>query len=161
MRKAFFPFSMMKEVPMHCFYEKGLAFTCVPGCNYCCSCEPGYVFLSQEDLQRLCAYTSMDEDRFIRTYCRLVDMGSFSMVSLLEKENYDCIFLTKQGCSVYEARPRQCRTYPFWRSVMENEESWEAEKASCPGIGQGKVYRKEEIDEILRRQTGQEPIIRV
>lgn len=44
---------------------------------------------------------------------------------------------------------------------MENEESWEAEKASCPGIGQGKVYRKEEIDEILRRQTGQEPIIRV
>jgi Predicted Fe-S-cluster oxidoreductase len=103
----------------------------------------------------------MDEDRFIRTYCRSVDMGSFSMVSLLEKENYDCIFLTKQGCSVYHARPRQCRTYPFWRSVMENEESWEAEKALCPGIGQGKVYRKAEIDEILRRQTGQEPIIRV
>lgn len=145
---------------MRCFYEHGVAFSCVKGCNYCCSCEPGYVFLSQEDLERLCAMTNMGEEQFIKTYCRIVNMGSFSMISLLERDNYDCIFLTKMGCSVYDARPRQCRTYPFWASVMENAETWEAEKAACPGIGQGRLYSKAEIEEILRQQAGREPIIR-
>ena len=32
-----------------CFYEKGLAFEC-QGCGYCCSSEPGYVFLSEKDI---------------------------------------------------------------------------------------------------------------
>ncbi len=144
---------------MHCFYEKGLQFSCETGCNYCCSCEPGYVFLSQEDLDRLCSFTQMSEQQFLSTYCRKVRIGSCIMISLKERENYDCIFLTKQGCSVYEARPKQCRTYPFWSSVMENEASWEAEKHACPGIGKGKLYTKEEIDEMLSVKPGQEPIV--
>ncbi len=150
---------VQKGVLMHCFYEKGLQFSCVEGCVYCCSCEPGFVFLSKEDLERLCRFTSLDEQQFIATYCRKVNMGSFSMISLLERENFDCIFLTKQGCSVYEARPKQCRTYPFWRSVMESQESWEAEKQSCPGIGKGRHYSRSEIDALLRTKAGQEPIL--
>ncbi|MGE4453222.1 MAG: YkgJ family cysteine cluster protein [Sphaerochaeta sp.] len=145
---------------MHCFYENGLRFSCVEGCFYCCSCEPGYVFLSQMDLDRLCAHTAMDEDAFIKTYCRIIDMGAFSMISLKEKQNYDCIFLYERGCSVYEARPRQCRTYPFWMSIMESEDTWEAEKKSCPGIGKGRLYTKEEIDELLKVDLEQSPIIR-
>ena len=145
---------------MRCFYEKGLQFTCVEGCNYCCSCEPGYVFLSQEDLQILLKFTAMSEEQFIATYCRRIPMGSFSMISLLERDNYDCIFLTKGGCSVYNARPLQCRTYPFWQHVLEDQESWEAESKACPGIGKGRLYSKEEIDAHLRQRIGQEPIIR-
>ena len=145
---------------MRCFYEKGLRFSCVEGCNYCCSCEPGYVFLSQEDLTRLCEYLQLTEEQCIATYCRTVRMGSFSMISLLEKENFDCIFLTPRGCSVYEARPLQCRTYPFWQHVMEDQESWDAESKSCPGIGRGRLYTKEEIEDLLRKRIGQEPIIR-
>jgi hypothetical protein len=119
---------MMKEVPMHCFYEKGLAFTCVPGCNYCCSCEPGYVFLSQEDLQRLCAYTSMDEDRFIAP---IADggYGSISMVILLEKR-ITTVFSYETGCSSH-ANPGNVAPICL-EERMENEESWE-EKASCSG----------------------------
>ena len=144
---------------MRSFYEKGLLFTCIEGCNYCCSCEPGYVFLSQEDLQRLCVFTALSEEQFIATYCRRVSMGSFSMISLLEKENYDCIFLTEKGCSVYEARPLQCSTYPFWQHILEDQESWDAESKSCPGIGKGRLYTKEEIDALLRKRVGQEPVI--
>jgi len=145
---------------MSCFYEDGLRFSCIEGCRYCCSCEPGYVFLSQPDLDRLCAHTGMDEQAFIKTYCRIVDMGAFSMISLKEKQNYDCVFLNEKGCSVYEGRPRQCRTYPFWMSVLESEEHWEEEKKSCPGIGGGRLYSKEEIDDLLRIDLQQSPIIR-
>ncbi|MGE4583347.1 MAG: YkgJ family cysteine cluster protein [Sphaerochaeta sp.] len=144
---------------MRCFYEEGLQFACKEGCNYCCSCEPGFVFLSREDLERLVRFTALAEEKFINTYCRKVPMGGFSMLSLLERDNFDCIFLTKQGCSVYEARPRQCRTYPFWRNVMESKESWEQEKQACPGIGSGRVYSKEEIDALLCVHAGQDPLI--
>lgn len=144
---------------MSCFYEKGLQFECT-GCNYCCSCEPGYVFLSQEDLDRLCAFTALSEDRFIEVYCRKIHIDNFYMISLLEKDNFDCIFLTKKGCSVYEARPHQCRTYPFWRSIVENKETWDTEMASCPGMGKGKKYSKEEIERLLTLLPGNEPLIK-
>ncbi len=128
-----------------CFYEKGLRFEC-QRCLYCCSAEPGYVYLSRTDIINGANATALSPRDFISVYCRLVDFGAFSMVSLREKENYDCVFLTKDGCSIYSARPLQCRTYPFWRSVIESEESWKKESASCPGIGRGSLIDKAEIE---------------
>ena len=142
----------------NCFYEKGLRFEC-QGCNYCCSSEPGYVFLSEEDVKRLSDGLNLDKQSFIDTYCRIVDMGAFKMVSLLEKDNYDCIFLSKEGCKVYPYRPKQCQTYPFWAHVIEDEQSWEAEGHSCPGIGKGKLYTKKEIEAKLDDRVGNEPIM--
>ncbi len=142
----------------NCFYEKGLRFEC-QGCRYCCSAEPGYVFLSEQDIKRLSDGLSMDRQTFIDTYCRLVDMGAFKMVSLLEKENYDCIFLTDGGCKVYPYRPRQCETYPFWAHVLEDEETWKNEGKSCPGIGKGKLYTKKEIEAKIANRVGNEPVI--
>ena len=142
----------------NCFYEKGLRFEC-QGCNYCCSSEPGYVFLSEEDVKRLSDGLNLDRKAFIDTYCRIVDMGAFKMVSLLEKDNYDCIFLSKEGCKVYPYRPKQCQTYPFWAHVIEDEKSWEVEGHSCPGIGKGKLYTKKEIEAKLDDRIGNEPIM--
>ncbi|MDD3058470.1 MAG: hypothetical protein PHY87_02565 [Sphaerochaeta sp.] len=42
---------------------------------------------------------------------------------------------------------------------MESQESWEAEKQSCPGIGKGRHYSRSEIDALLRTKAGQEPIL--
>lgn len=143
---------------MGCFYEKGLQFECT-GCRYCCSTEPGYVFLSKSDALRLAEGTGLSLDEFIEVYCRKIDMGAFKLVSLKEKENFDCIFLTEKGCSVYEVRPEQCRTYPFWATIMEDRESWNQEAKSCPGIGKGAVHTREEIDGLLKNRCGQEPMM--
>ncbi|MBQ6672114.1 MAG: YkgJ family cysteine cluster protein [Spirochaetales bacterium] len=141
-----------------CFYDKGLRFEC-QNCNYCCSSEPGYVFLSEEDISRLSSGLGMEAQAFIDTFCRIVDMGAFKMVSLLEKENYDCIFLENGGCRVYEHRPRQCETYPFWAHVLEDRESWDREAQSCPGMNKGKLYTKKEIEEKLSDRLGNNPVI--
>jgi len=130
------------------FYKDGLQFKC-QGCNYCCSSEPGYVFLSDEDLKKLCKHFSMDEDTFIKTYCRKVSLGFGYRISLLEKENYDCIFLTDKGCSCYDSRPLQCRTYPFWPSIVNNESSWLNEANSCPGINKGEKVSEKQIKKNL------------
>jgi Fe-S-cluster containining protein len=59
--------------------------------------------------------------------------------SLTEFANGDCTFFDPQTrkCRVYEVRPRQCRTWPFWRSNVESPETWSRTQATCPGAGQG------------------------
>lgn len=141
-----------------CFYDKGLRFEC-QGCKYCCSAEPGYVFLSEEDIQKMAKGLDMDRQAFIDTYCRIVDMGAFKMISLLEKENYDCIFLCNKGCKVYEYRPRQCSTYPFWAHVLEDQASWDEEAKSCPGMNKGRLYTKKEIEAKLESRLENNPVI--
>ena len=141
---------------MDCHYKDGLKFSCT-GCRYCCGVEPGYVFLTEQDAHRLSRHLGIGMDKFIDTYCRKVPVGGISYISLLEKENNDCIFLASFGCSVYEARPLQCRTYPFWATIVETAESWAAEGASCPGINKGRIYSSEEIEELVRLRQGKEP----
>ncbi len=130
------------------FYDNGLRFTCRM-CRYCCSGEPGYVYLSEEEIINLAKFLEMPIDQFMKVYCRTVDHGDYLMVSLREKSDYDCIFLTDKGCSVYPVRPKQCATYPFWENIMSSPEAWLEESRRCPGIGEGELISKEEIERRL------------
>jgi Fe-S-cluster containining protein len=65
----------------------------------------------------------------------------------------DCPFLKDNQCEVYASRPWQCRTWPFWPENM-NSDVWEQEVApSCPGIGRGRLFSAEEIEEILKKKS--------
>lgn len=50
---------------------------------------------------------------------------------------------------MYSARPVQCRTWPFWPENVETPEDWKHITQICPGSGQGRVYRAEEIIEFI------------
>lgn len=130
------------------FWQKGLRFECV-SCGNCCRHEPGYVFLSPEDLERLVRHHGVSRDELVRNFCRVVDLGIADRLSLTEKSNNDCIFWN-QGCTVYKARPLQCRTYPFWPAILTSREAWTTEGRSCPGIGNGPLRTKSEISAALR-----------
>ncbi|UCF97747.1 MAG: YkgJ family cysteine cluster protein [Spirochaetaceae bacterium] len=132
------------------FYAGGLRFSCVR-CSNCCRHTPGYVFLIGEDIQRLLLATGLDLKNFQERYCREVNLSGFNRVSLKEKTNYDCIFWEKDGCSVYRFRPMQCRSYPFWSGNLVSARAWEQLKSSCPGIGQGRLHSRREIDRWLRK----------
>ena len=134
------------------FYENGLRFEC-QRCSACCRFDPGYVFLTEKDLKMLAAGKKMDQKAFREKYCRPVDIGGFSRISLTEKSNYDCVFWEESGCAVYESRPVQCRTYPFWISYLEDEADWKNLSDVCPGVGKGDLISKEEIEKrIAERQ---------
>ncbi len=143
------------------FYLSGLRFECQK-CSRCCRHDPGYVYLSENDIHILSSYFKMPRDRFIETYCRTVQHTGELYVSLKEKDNYDCIFWESGACTVYPVRPFQCRSYPFWSNYLASEDAWNETAKSCPGINRGRLYTFEEIEgwinsrnrEVYRLQAG-------
>lgn len=141
------------------FWTDGLRFTCTR-CSHCCRHESGFVFLSTNDLDHLAQALAISPQECIERYCRWVPFGAVDHLSLREQPNKDCVFWRDGGCSVYEARPTQCRTYPFWSTIVDAEESWRREASECPGIGIGGVVKPEEIEARLGLRVSETPIIR-
>ena len=130
------------------WYKKGLKFKCTE-CGKCCSGFPGFVWLSPSDIGRLAKRLNVSKEAFIKRYTRRKE----GKLSLVEKKNYDCIFYQNKKCTVYEARPSQCRTFPFWLSNIKSERDWKNAKESCEGIDhpEGKVISSHEIQHNLKK----------
>ena len=139
------------------FYADGLRFDCTR-CQRCCRLQPGYVFLSQSDLDQLAAFLELPVEEVRVRYCREVEVGGVSRLSLQEHANYDCVFWGEGGCSVYAARPLQCRSFPFWPSQLADAESWRMAAQDCPGVTLGPLHSAVEIDYWLARREA-EPLL--
>jgi Fe-S-cluster containining protein len=48
-------------------------------------------------------------------------------VKLTNNSEQHCVFLKDKLCQIYEARPSQCSTYPFWPTIMKSPTSWNRE----------------------------------
>jgi Fe-S-cluster containining protein len=126
----------------------GLRFDCREDCALCCRGEPGVVKVNAGERARIAAHLGLGEEEFRRRYCRRIVLGAWS---LREHPNGDCVFVTAENlCSIYAVRPRQCRTYPFWRSTLASRAAWEREGRECPGIGRGRLHTPEDIAAYLR-----------
>ena len=125
------------------WYADGLAFSCTR-CGDCCTGAPGYVWVDPEEIARLAEHRGESVEAFSRRYVRQVGQK----YSLVEKPGGDCVFWDREaGCRVYEARPVQCRTWPFWPENIASPEDWERVVSVCPGSasGKGRVFTVEEI----------------
>jgi Fe-S-cluster containining protein len=124
------------------WYRDGLAFECTR-CGACCTGAPGYVWVDDEQIARLAEFLGMTVEQFGRKYVRQVG----NRYSLVERPGGDCIFWSKEaGCTVYPARPVQCRTWPFWPENIETPEDWERTTRVCPGSGRGQFFSLEQIE---------------
>ena len=110
------------------WYESGLQFEC-QRCGNCCR-----GFLDESGKQIKFVYG---------------DDGTLFDV----KSNGDCIYLgvdfAGRGlCSIYDTRPAQCRSFPFWPENLKSPTTWEilAVDPKCQGINQGRLYKIDEIE---------------
>ena len=115
---------------MSSWFQKGLKFSCT-GCGKCCTGSPGYVFLTQADLEKLAVHFNLSPAQFARKYCRFKE-GKYALLE--NRKTYDCVFLRDNRCTVYEARPIQCRTYPWWVENLRDQNAWEEAAKHCEGI---------------------------
>lgn len=136
---------------MDSWYKNGLKFEC-QGSGKCCTShgEYGYVYLTNKDIKKASQFLNLTVKKFINEYCEL-DHDSESYF-LNQGSDKDCLFLQNKKCSIYTARPMQCKTWPFWSETM-NAKTWKKEVANfCPGINKGRLYSAQEIDNIVNEQ---------
>ncbi len=127
------------------WYVEGLRFRCT-GCGDCCTGAPGYVWVNKSEIAELAKALGFDDvEKFEEKYVRKIGVRR----SLVEFPNGDCVFFDNETrkCNVYEQRPRQCRTWPFWDSNLRTAGDWEETCAVCPGSGKGRLYSLEKIEE--------------
>jgi Fe-S-cluster containining protein len=133
------------------WYAGGLRFRCTQ-CGNCCTGPPGTVWFTPAEGRAMAERLGLDEADFYRKHAHKVD-GRWSLRERRTSAGYDCVFLDrttvpeKAVCSLYEARPAQCRTWPFWPENLVTSEAWATAKrrTPCPGMGRGRLVPIEKI----------------
>ena len=115
------------------WYKDGLRFKCTE-CGKCCTGQPGYVWVGKDEIKRIAEYLKIPVDKFMRQYLRQKN----NQYALLENrsQNFDCVFLQDKKCRIYEARPTQCKTYPWWAKNLRSEKDWKSAANDCEGINE-------------------------
>ena len=123
------------------WYAEGLRFECRQ-CGRCCRGPGGYVWLSPEETAAIAHALEMTPAAFGKRYLR----NTLSGPALVDSASGDCPLLAGDGrCRVYGARPRQCRTWPWWTQNVRSRADWNDEAERCPGMNRGRLWSAEEI----------------
>jgi len=115
---------------------EAVRFQCQPGCVECCR-QQGYVYLNDSDIRRMSAYLGTTPKRFERKYV----YRTKNKARLRIPAAAHCYFLVEGGCSIHEAKPTQCRIFPFWPELVDSRRAWRKTAAYCPGIGKGPLIQ--------------------
>lgn len=123
---------------MNIVTKEGFDFGFDPkGCDTCegncCIGESGNIWINKIEIEKLQEHLNISleelKDKFLekRGY-------KYSLKEIkLAEDNYACVFfdLNKKQCTIYEARPIQCKTFPFWDYFKNNKQEVIDE---CPAI---------------------------
>ncbi|HLO41703.1 MAG TPA: YkgJ family cysteine cluster protein [Phycisphaerales bacterium] len=129
--------------------EVGLRFKCTM-CGNCCTGPEGYVLVSDAEIEALARRFDLSVEEFTERYTHMTPPGR-SLTERLTDHGHDCVFLDREKfpgkavCGVYEDRPAQCRTWPFWKSLLSSRRAWELAKRRCPGMDTGNAYTPVQI----------------
>jgi Fe-S-cluster containining protein len=131
--------------------ERGLRFECTQ-CGKCCWTRGQYshVYMTKGDVEAMAAALSLTVAE-TRERFTFRDENGWTELDFSEGR---CVMLDAETnlCTVYESRPTQCRTFPFWPEMIRRG-AWTMEARSiCEGVGNGRVVPK---DEAARRLADQ------
>ncbi|KPL00407.1 MAG: hypothetical protein AMK75_05315 [Planctomycetes bacterium SM23_65] len=130
---------MAKRERTEFWFAGGIHFEC-QRCGRCCRGEPGYVWVTTDEIRRMAEHLGIPATEFVERYVR----RQGTRLSLKEHENGDCVFW-KEDCVVYACRPAQCRSFPFWAHALKSKGAFKAVSRGCPGVGKGRLYTVEDI----------------
>jgi len=89
-------------------------------------CRQLELALSPYDVLRLRRTTNLSSGQFLDTYV-IIEMDDEDVfprcyLTMVDDGRESCVFVTSNGCSVYEHRPGACRTYPMGRAVIRQDD---------------------------------------
>ncbi|CAH0481710.1 unnamed protein product [Peronospora belbahrii] len=120
-----------KEVRLH--------FRCTK-CGKCCTGTGGRVRVNEQEIQELAVATNLPLTELKQGYTSIIqveDANGHKKTQQVLKQTPDdrqCIFLEGSKCSVYNNRPTQCRTFPWWPQHLVSDYDWHVTANKCEGI---------------------------
>ena len=101
-----------KMVPEHVFkFRCHSGISCFTQC-----CQDVTIVLTPYDILRIKKALGISSDEFLDRYSLILPQKNRLIPLVVLKMNPDdkrCVFVTEQGCSLYEDRPWPCRMYPL------------------------------------------------
>jgi len=127
--------------------------------NQCCSRAD--VSLAPYDIIRMKKNLNIDSSEFLKNYTVPFEIDAHGIpgIKLRTTDDGACLFMTDEGCSVYEDRPTACRYYPSgllsMRALGKNEDEQHflmIKEPHCKGHDEDREitiadYRKEQVVE--------------
>jgi uncharacterized protein len=124
---------------------RGLRFECT-GCGACCKArgEYAHVYLNPDEAADLAREVGLPLREFRRRFTFVDEYG----YTQLRFDDATCVFLDRatNRCTVYGARPTQCRTFPFWRGLVADGRFTPEARELCEGIGRGPAHRRADVE---------------
>ena len=105
-------------------------------CTVCCK-WPGDVKVDDDEIENIASFLGMEVQAFIDQFTRL--RTNRNGLSLIEKENHECIMLDGRDCRINDVKPKQCRgfpnqwNFPGWQKVCQAK-PMPMEKAKAMGL---------------------------
>lgn len=98
----------------------------------CCTGESGNIFVSKDEITSIAKALNLDESEFRKSFLRKVGFR-LSLKEVPFEGGFACIFFDKdkRNCAIYENRPAQCRSFPFWEYFKTHKEEL---KKECMGV---------------------------
>ena len=98
----------------------------------CCTGESGYIYVSKNEIIKIAELLNLSVNDFAVEYL-FKKSYKYSIKEVVYKDSHECIFYDRKtnGCTIYEARPSQCITFPFWDYYKTRVDEL---KEECPGI---------------------------
>ena len=99
--------------------DAGVHYVC-QRCTACCK-WPGDVRLEDDEITRIAEFLDLAEAEFIECFTRL--RSNRQGLSLVEKDNHECIMLEGGACRIHPVKPGQCDgfpnkwNFPGWRKL--------------------------------------------
>ena len=139
----------MNEIASTKWYAAGLHFECV-ACGGCCGGPwAGYIWATKPEIELIAEHLNIGPEELRCRFLRRVGLRTTIVEHGITK---DCIFLRSVGgtrqCTIYEVRPGQCRTWPFWAENLSSPDAWNRAAVRCPGINRGRLHTCEDIKRI-------------
>ena len=137
------------------WYKDGLRFECTQ-CGECCTGTSGLVAFTRREGVAMAKVLGIGWEEFSQCYAQpTYEKGVWELLEVDYKGAFDCILLDRceetgmTKCRAHQARPTQCRTWPFWPENLRDKESWWQAAQDCEGIGRGRLIPLRVIQEEL------------
>ncbi len=124
------------------YYPSGVQWNCIQ-CGACCGDvdkRERMIRLLDKDLNRI---EEVTDEEFFEDW----EEGSFT--GLMLKEEGKCVFLTDEGCRIYDHRALLCRMYPFWLERQGKLFMFGVDE-DCPGRGKGELLDEDFFRDLLQ-----------